>query len=317
MKAGKINLIRTILLFAACLLLVSCKRSLTLKEYKELRNYPSGSGIEYFKDRIYLIGDDANYLAVLNPSFEVIDTVNLVGSQQKSIAKELKPDIEAATLIKENRSWSILLVGSESLIPNRTTGWIINTSTKEKQQFGLDTFYNRLKARGIAEINIEGIASTPGVILMANRGNKGYPRNHLIFTSSEFWKDQSHAFIKILPVGGSTDTAHFSGVSGLAYSYKSDRLILTVSTENTYSSQADGAISKSYLWVIDDISSKRRFIAVNPNKIIDLHALDKRFEGHKMESVCIVSETNKRMDLILVADNDKGTTVLFKVVLMK
>lgn len=43
--------------------------------------------------------------------------------------------------------------------------------------------------------------------------------------------------------------------------------------------------------------------------------MDERFKGHKIESVCIFSENKKQMQLALVADDDKGTSILFKITL--
>ena len=57
--------------------------------------------------------------------------------------------------------------------------------------------------------------------------------------------------------------------------------------------------------------------AINPNKIIDLEEMDERFKGHKIESVCILFENKKQMQLALVADDDKGTSILFKITLKK
>jgi hypothetical protein len=106
-------------------------------------------------------------------------------------------------------------------------------------------------------------------------------------------------------------------VSGLEYSVASDRLLLTVSTENTFNTMDDGAIGKSYLWIINNISTKKNMVAVNPDKVIDLEEMDLRFKGHKIESVCIIWENKKEMQLALVADDDKGSSILFKVDLKK
>jgi hypothetical protein len=97
----------------------------------------------------------------------------------------------------------------------------------------------------------------------------------------------------------------------------SDRLLLTVSTENTYNITQNGTIGKSYLWIIDNISAKKNMTAINPSKIIDLEELDERFKGHKIESVCIISEDKNETQLVLVADDDNGTSVLFKITLKK
>ena len=90
---------------------------------------------------------------------------------------------------------------------------------------------------------------------------------------------------------------------------------MTVSTEDTRNSMDDGAIGKSYLWIIKNITTKKRWKAVNPDKIIDLDAADARFRGQKIESVCITKETNKSLYLTLVADNDDGTSSLFRLVI--
>ena len=102
----------------------------------------------------------------------------------------------------------------------------------------------------------------------------------------------------------------------MAYT-KSDMLVLTVSTEDTRNSLDDGAIGKSYLWIINSISSKKRWKAINPDRIIDLDETDPRFKGHKIESVCILKDTRKELHLLLAADNDNGSSSLFKLVVSK
>jgi hypothetical protein len=58
-------------------------------------------------------------------------------------------------------------------------------------------------------------------------------------------------------------------------------------------------------------------VAINPDKVIDLEEVDQRFRGHKIESVCIIWENKKEMQLAMVADDDKGTSILFKIDLKK
>ena len=297
--------------------LFSCSADFTFNESKLLNDYPSGSGLAYFNNRIYLIGDDATGLLVTDTAFNIVNSIKLFESQQKRIPKELKQDLEAATVVHINKTPKILLLGSGSLAPYRNSGWLIDPATKQKTQLDLKPFYTRLKAEGIDALNIEGAATLPGGIVLASRGNKSFAVNYLIFTADRFWDKQDSAAIKIIKVGTNTDTAFFHGVSGLEYSGMSDQLLITVSTENTFSSTADGAIGKSYLWIINNISSKRNMAAINPNKIFDLEEMDERFKGHKIESVCILSENKKQMQLALVADDDKGTSILFKITFKK
>jgi hypothetical protein len=304
-------------LFCSFIFLTSCTPDFTFNNFKTLSNYPSGSGITYYNNRLYLIGDDATYLAITDTAFNIVDTVRLFDSSQQRIPKELKPDLEAAAVVSVSRSSKILLVGSGSLSPYRNSGCLIDPVTKEKTFIDLDPFYSRIKKQRIDALNIEGVTSIPAGIILASRGNRSFRQNYLIFTKNEFWNRQDSIEIKICKVGTNADTASFQGVSGLEYSKASDQLLLTVSTENTFNSTDDGTIGKSYLWIIDNISGKKNMMAVNPSRIIDLEELDERFKGHKIESVCIISANKKEMELALVADDDKGTSILFKITLKR
>lgn len=301
--------------FAIILFLLSCnKQGPKLIEIKTL-DYPSGSGLAYFDDHIYVIGDDATAILKADSQFKVVDRTGPFISSQERIPKDKKADLESIALIKLNKAPVFLLAGSGSLVPYRNVCWIVDPATKEKKQYLLDTFYNRLKNEGIRDLNIEGATAIPAGIVLASRGNRSFPKNFLIFTSHRFWENQDSAFIKIIKAGASTDTDFFNGISGLDYSYATDQLLLSVSTENTYDSYKDGDIGKSYLWIINDISSKKRLTAINPDRIIDLEEMDSRFKGNKIESVCIVAENKKEKELVLVSDDDKGGTVLFRMTL--
>ncbi len=297
-------------------LFIGCTNDITFEKTKTL-SYPSGSGLTYCNNKIYLIGDDATSVLITDTAFTIIDSIKIFDSLQQKIPKTVKPDLEAATVVSVNKSREILLVGSGSLTPYRNKCWLINPDTKQKRKIDLTEFYKRIKKEGIEILNIEGVTATPGGIILASRGNKTSTANYLIFTANNFWDKQTTAPIKIIKAGANYDTAFFSGVSGLEYSLMSDNLLLTISTENTYNTFDDGAIGKNYLWVIKNISNKENAAAINPNKIIDLDLLDKRFQGHKIESVSILQETKKTMQLALVADDDNGTSVLFKITIKK
>ncbi len=305
-----------VLYYFIIVFLSSCnKPGARLIEVTSLNDYPSGSGLAYLDKHLYIIGDDAAGILKTDSLFTTMDSTALFVSNQKRIPKETKADLESMALIRLNKTGAFLLPGSGSLEPQRNVCWIVDPANGQKQQYQLDTFYNRIKTGGIRELNIEGAAAIPSGIVLASRGNKSFAKNYLVFTANRFWEKQGLAPIRIVKTGTNTDTSSFAGISGLDYSYKTDQLLLTVSTENTYNSYEDGGIGKSYLWIINDISSKKRLVAMNPDRIIDLEELDARFKGHKIESVCIVSENKKEKELVLVADDDKGKTVLFRMIL--
>jgi hypothetical protein len=293
-------------------IIISCGNRNILYESKSFSNYPSASGIEYFDKKFYIIGDDANNFLITDSTLAVTDSISLYSFTEKRIPKAVKADLEAITTVLDNDQQKLLLLGSGSLPPYRNTAWLIDPVTQHTDSIRLDTFYQRLKFHGLDEINIEGVCSMPGMVILSNRGNKNYPKNFLIFTKQQFWKNQSQTPITLIRIGVNADSSVFNGVSGMDYASKSDRLILTVSIEDTRNSMDDGAIGKSYLWIINDISSKRNWKAINPNTIIDLETIDQRFTGQKIESVCVTEETKKTLHLVLAADNDNGSSTLFK-----
>lgn len=285
-----------------------------LKDVKKIDYYPSASGIEYYNKHLYVIGDDANHILVLDSNFRLTDSILLFAATEKRLPKSVKPDLESMTTLPDNK---LLLLGSGSLSPYRNRAWMVDLTSKGVDSIKLDTFYSKLSVNGLKELNIEGLCRIPGYFLISNRGNKGFPKNHLILVDKSFWNQQSATPITLIRVGNNTDTSKFSGVSGLTYSEKSDKLLLTVTTENTINTLDDGEIGKSYLWIIDDISTKKRWAAINPNKVIDLEKLDEKFRQQKIESVCITEETKHFLHLVLAADNDDGSSTLFKIIVEK
>lgn len=303
------------LLTLGLLFIISCKNnSNILQEVKPLPYYPSASGIEYKDQKVYIIGDDANNLLILDSSLKEADSISLYSFPEKRISKAVKADLEAITVLDNGK---LLLAGSGSAMPQRNMAWLIDPATKQKDSIRLDTFYNRILLNGIKELNLEGITAYPGGFIFSNRGSKGYPKNHLVFTRRNFWNRQAQVEISSLFAGTSTDSSSFSGISGLAYAPMNDALVMTVSTEDTRNSMDDGAIGKSYLWIIKNISPKKNWKAVNPDRIIELDALDARFKGQKIESVCILKESPGLLYLLLAADNDNGSSTLFKLVVSK
>ncbi len=296
------------------IILASCGSNTLLKESKKLADYPSASGIEYFNNQFYIIGDDARNLLILDNNLSPVDSISLYSFPEKRIPKAIKPDLEAITVTKDNK---LLIVGSGSATPTRNIAWLIDPVTKQKDSIRLDTFYKRLELNGIKEINIEGVCAMPGSIIFSNRGSKGYPKNHLLLTSTNFREDQTNAPLSIILAGSENDSTLFKGISGLAYAKKSDRLLLTVSTEDTRNSIDDGAIGKSYLWIVKNITAKKKWKAINPDQVIDLEAIDDRFKGQKIESVCISKETKNFLHLLLVADNDDGSSTIFELIAEK
>ena len=303
-----------LLYFFFLYLCTGCGNNSVLKEHTLVASYPSASGIESFHNNLYVIGDDANKLLVLDKELKPTDSIALYSFPSKRIEKNVKADLESITVTNDNK---LFLLGSGSLSPYRNRGWLIDPVTKQKDSLNLDVFFRNLANAGISEINIEGMTSVPGNMILANRGNKNYPKNYLIVTRADFWHMQERLPFTLIAVGATKDTSVFNGVSGLSYAPGSDRLLLSVSTEDTRNAMDDGAIGKSYLWIIKNFSSKKRWKAINPDQVVDLEAVDPIFKGQKIESVCVTRETRNFLYIVLAADNDNGSSSFFKMVIEK
>ena len=296
------------------LLIASCARKDNMpgNQIKKL-DYPSASSIEYFDEKLYVVGDDATNLLVLDTSLNIIDSIPLLSYPGKRIPKDTKPDLEASALNADN----LFLFGSGSLSPYRNFAWRHNLKTKDNDSINLKPLFLKVKDLGIEQINIEGACFVSGKLILVNRGNKGYPHNHFIITDEKSWTSDSSFQISIANFEDQKDTASFKGISGLCYAKESDQLIMTVSTEDTRNSYEDGTIGKSYLWIINNISNKLDSKTLSPDKIIDLEKTDPHFKNQKIESATVISETNGLIKLVLVADNDDGSSTIFKMSITK
>jgi len=298
-------------------------------------DYPSASSIEFYDGKLYLMGDDATKLLVLDTDLNIVDSIPIILYPENRIPKDIKPDLEASALSGDN----LFLFGSGSLSPYRNFAWKHNLKTpvsdgwtvypplsalkdtiialQNNDRINLEPLFLKIKELGIEQINIEGACFVSGKLILVNRGNKGYPHNHLIITDEKFLDNDSSFQTFIIPLAPQKDTASFKGVSGLCYARESDQLILTVSTENTRNSYDDGAIGKSYLWIIDNISTKINDRTLGAKRVIDLEYIDSRFKGQKIESATVIKETDKLIYLALVADNDDGSSTVFKMSITK
>lgn len=297
-------------------LIFSCgqKGSISPIDIKKLE-YPSASSVEYIDGKLYLMGDDATNLLVLDTNFNIIDSIAIIANSARRLPKETKPDLEASAFSIDSNG--IFLFGSGSLSPYRNLGWKHNLKTKVNDSINLEPLFLKVKESGIEEVNIEGACFVSGKLLFVNRGNKGYPHNHLIITDEKFLKNDSSFQLFIIPFAAQKHTSSFKGISGLCYARESDQLVMTVSTEDTKNSYEDGAIGNSYLWIISNISTKISNRALGDKRVIDLEYIDARFKGQKIESATVIGEKDDLIHLAMVADNDDGSSTVFKMIIRK
>jgi hypothetical protein len=284
-----------------------------------LADFPSGSSINYYEGNIYLIGDDANNLLVLDNRYQQVDSIPLFDFPVKRIPKSQKADFETSTLIEVNGVMKILILGSASREERKKAMLLplMNPDPDINKPF-LPFFYNasffaQYKSKGIEEVNIEGATTIGDYLVLGNRGNTANPINHLIFTNNIFSNRQNKVSFYISKIVLPVQLHEFAGVSELCYVESKDILLFTFSSETTNNSYDDGTIGDSYIGLIYDISHKLQYPELILDEMINLSAIDKDFENEKIEGICVEAVNGNELILHLVSDNDGGESKLFNV----
>ncbi len=287
--------------------------TLELLKSLTLSDFPSGSSINCYHGKLYLIGDDANHILILDANYRKIDSVHLFDYPDKRIPKPEKLDFETSTVIKVDSKDHLLLLGSASLEKRMRINLIpLEQEGERVQTFQYVEFANRLKEKGISELNIEGSALIGNQLVLANRGNKENLVNHLITTEMDFWQRQHEANISISKIALPITDASFLGISELCYVESRDLLLSTFSSELTNNAYDDGVIGDSYLGWIDNIGYKVNTPNLKLDGMVNLAGVSEEFKGEKIEGICVERETENKLIAHLISDNDQGQSKLFK-----
>lgn len=281
-----------------------------LLDFKETTDFPSGSGIEYYNGQVYLAGDDASDILVMDKKWKGLHRIKLFDNFDDRIPKSEKSDLEATTVVYINEVPYLCIFGSGSRQQHRNKAILVNLESNNFTEYNIELFYARLQESGIQYLNIESASVVEDLLILGNRGSKKNGGNQIIITQPEFWNHPEDAEIRIIPIELENESAQ---LSGLTYSEKNDSLLFTASTEDTDNSYDDGRIGESYLGVIENAYRKLYRKRVKINELVMLSEIHEIFTGNKVESVCIQTEKTGRLKLHLVADNDKGGSFLFKV----
>lgn len=281
-----------------------------LLDFKENTDYPSGSGIEYYNDQVYLAGDDAADILVMDKKWRELERIKIFQNFDDRIPKDVKSDLEATTIVSINEIPHLLVLGSGSREQHRNKAVLINLENNSFTEYNIGSFYHRLKEFGIQDLNIESAAVVEDLLILGNRGTTKNEGNQIIITQPEFWNKPEESEIRVIPIELENE---YAALSGLTYSEKNDVLFFTASTEDRDDSYDDGKIGDSYFGIIENAYRKLYRKKVKINEQVVLSEIIEEFQGHKVESVCIQSEKTGRAKLHLVADNDQGGSFLFKI----
>ncbi len=278
-----------------------------------LADFPSGSSINYHDGNLYLIGDDAQHILLLDKNYQRVKTIHLFDSRHKRIPKSEKTDLETSTLVTLKGEDCLVLFGSASREQRMEIILISLEKEASMKVFQSNVFINRLHVLGLSDINIESSALVGNHFLLGSRGHLALPVNHIVVTERDFWQQQQDVKIAVTALEISSKGENFLGVSEFCYLESKDLLLLTITSEMSSNPYDDGLIGNSYFGWIENISTKitsRNFKLDGKIKLTDV---DKEFNQEKIEGLCVEYVSGNELLVHLISDNDMGQTKLFKV----
>src|SRR6187549_77687 len=80
----------------------STAQKIKLLKKTHLADYPSASSLEFYKDKLYVIGDDASSIWILDNEHRLLNSIILFPSKDKRIDRATKADLESSAIIKRN-----------------------------------------------------------------------------------------------------------------------------------------------------------------------------------------------------------------------
>jgi hypothetical protein len=284
----------------------SAAQKIKLLKKTHLTNYPSASSLEFYQDKLYVIGDDAPSIWILDKNHSFLDSVVLFPSKEKRIDWAIKADLESSTIITKNDK-NYLVAFSSFSTPARNKIIFLSLDGPEKNPKQVETI---LEASTVQELNIEGAASIGHQLVLSNRANTTHKNNSLLLTTIDTTSGINKNYVAIilyLP-----KTKKVTGISGISYLKEKDMLLFTASTENTPNAYTDGEIGSSYIGYVKNISKKLTGSSIKAGKLISVSKYLGEKNDQKIESVTVEELKGKKAIIHLAADNDNGESTLFK-----
>lgn len=275
----------------------------------------AASGAEVFNKHLYIISDNTEGVSVCDLNGKRLKTIPLSENicSERIVAKKIKSDYEACSIITRNNIDYLLIISSGSKKQHRNKAKLVNlTSNYSVESLEIETFFEVLRVKsGIAfeDFNIEALAFYDDTLYFCNRGG-----NQIIALNQEmffaFVKNENKELkIETYKVEIDEINGVKAGISGASIS-ESGLFILSVSAEQTTDWYNDGEVIGSALCCFHVSDLKEKFN-------INSHPLS--FQGEllktKIESVTIESMDDEKANLFLVSDNDGKDSELLEVTL--
>lgn len=280
-----------------------------------LADLSAGSGIEFFNDSWYVVGDDVNSIYKLDKQFKLIETIALYpGAGKERVLKKDKKDLEMLSSFKYENTNYLIAAGSGSISQFRENGYLFSGIDSRPKIICLTklykTFREKLGFEGILHLNLEGLASDAENLYWFQRGiAKG--RNAVLKITIDsflhFIKDDLIPEVKVYYFNLGDIDGITLGFSGAVFLNELKSLLFCASAENTCNSYDDGVVAGSYLGLIGHNQFSKGEYSRIPLQI------DGETFKHKLESIAIKKYKSDLVTIVGVCDNDDGTTILVEI----
>lgn len=278
----------------------------------------SASGVESFKGKTFIVGDDSPWLFVLDENYGIIEKVRLSSIDtlvNNRTPKALKADFEAMAKLNIDEKEHLFVISSGSSEIRRDTAYLVSLEPGENiKKRNLRPLYNIIKRTAQIpekdEINIEGLAMDQTNAYLLHRGNVS--GNFIAVVGTEqllnYVSNNSNqipdvtVFYFELPAYNNLR----SGFSGACITAYGKNILFAASLEETADVINDGKVLGSFIGLIDLAElSEGKYQAVMVKQNGDILA-------KKMEGISLKSYSNKKMNVLVVCDNDDGTSDLYE-----
>ncbi|MFN0204139.1 MAG: DUF6929 family protein [Bacteroidia bacterium] len=280
-----------------------------LLSHTHLSHISSASGVEFFEEKLYIMGDDIATLFVCDVKGNPLEKIQLFDTEHLNrIPKKQKPDFEAMAIVEKEGELYLALAGSGSKNIYRDKLLLVKLQGQNKHKVlrrSLVNFYDMLRdLPEIKELNIEGLVEINGLHIFFQRGGV-FQDNYVII--SDLFEDV--ASFNLFDLATPSIEGIKTGISGAAYHAETDSLWLCASAEDTSNAIDDGEIKGSCIAVMYDFHAKK----ANEHFVIDEYWIPSFLKGQKIESLALKKVVeNQRFQFFAVADNDNGTSELFE-----
>lgn len=284
---------------------------LTIESEIALDSIPSGSGLAIHNNIVYIIGDDATGVYTLDPeNFSQSKTrIAELSYREYRQPKDTKHDFESATIIDWQGKKYLLAFGSGSKKILRDSLLLFNIHNHNDQRIvSLSQFYSELQHKTSTDPiqwNIEGASVIAETLILCNRGNNLIIKvrlkeflEHILNNKTGFPEIEYHR-VK-LPMIRNKE-ARFSGLC----TFDDSVLLFCASVEDTPDWIQDGPVIGSYIGIY----------SISKNQLLASYLLkdnQSRIVKTKIESIDILNRQKETISLLAIADNDDGTSKLFK-----